>query len=341
MLRDPQRLLATLRALHEAVRDQVTRVCEQQEAARLAAVVAHEGGDVIFALDRVGEPILLDRLAALAHDWSCVLVAEGLGPDGTAVFPAGCAADRAELRMLVDLVDGTRGLMYGKRPAWILTGVAPNRGETTTLADIQLALQTEIPLPKQHRCDTLWAVAGRGTAGERYNRLTGQRQPLQPRPSTATSIAYGFGAVHRVSPGARAELAAIDDALVERLLGPPPAGPSLVWEDQYISVGGQLYELMMGHDRWIADLRPLVAPGRSACAHPYDLASELIAREAGVIVSDPAGRRLAAPMDVTTPVAWTAFANTVLATEVGVALRQVLAERGLKWSRHNRAYRRI
>jgi hypothetical protein len=330
VLPDPMRLLATLRAAHEAIRDEVIRACELQEVEQLAAVAGYEGGDVIYALDRACEPILLERFEALARDWSCVLVAEGLGPDGLAVFPAGCSADHAELRVLVDPIDGTRGLMYGKRPAWILTGVAPNRGEATTLADIELAIQTEIPLPKQYLCDTLWAVAGQGAAGERYNRLTGERQPLRLGPSTATTIAHGFGAVHRVSPGARAELAAIDDAVVERLLGPPPTGPPLVWEDQYISVGGQLYGLMMGHDRWIADLRPLVAPGMSACSHPYDLASELVAREAGVIVSDLAGRRLAAPMDVTSRVAWVAFANPALTGQVGTALRQVLAERGLR-----------
>jgi hypothetical protein len=335
VLPDPMRLLATLRAAHEAIRDEVVRVCEQQEAEQLAAVAGYEGGDVIYALDRVCEPILLERFEVLARDWSCVVVAEGLGQEGLAVFPPGCSADQARLRVLVDPIDGTRGLMYGKRPAWILTGVAPNRGEATTLADIELAIQTEIPLPKQHLSDMLWAVASQGAAGERYNRLTGERQPLRPRPSTSTTIAHGFGAVHRVSPGARPQLAAIDDAVVERLLGPTSTGPPLVWEDQYISVGGQLYGLMMGHDRWIADLRPLVAPDMSACAHPYDLASELVAREAGVIVSDPTGRRLAAPMDVTSRVAWVAFANPALAGQVGTALRHVLSERGLEaeqWS---------
>ena len=42
-----------------------------------------------------------------------------------------------------------------------------------------------------------------------------------------------------------------------------------------LSSGGQLYELMMGHDRFVADLRPLLgAPGQTVwlCAHPYDLA---------------------------------------------------------------------
>ena len=36
--------------------------------------------------------------------------------------------------------------MYQKRSAWILTGVAPNRGPETSLQDIVLAMQTEIPL---------------------------------------------------------------------------------------------------------------------------------------------------------------------------------------------------
>jgi len=107
----------------------------------------------------------------------------------------------------------------------------------------------------------------------------------------------------------------------------------LTFEDQYISAGGQLYELMIGHDRWIADLRPLLrqlAEAAPMCAHPYDLASELIAREAGVIVTDPGGRRLAAPLDVTSDVAWVGFANPTLAEQVGSALRHILTKHGLR-----------
>ena len=40
------------------------------------------------------------------------------------------------------------------------------------------------------------------------------------------------------------------------LLGPPQVGRALTFEDQYISSGGQLYELVMRH-RWTVDLRPL------------------------------------------------------------------------------------
>ena len=40
---------------------------------------------------------------------------------------------RRRWRVIVDPIDGTRGLMYQKRSAWILTGVAPNRGPGTSL----------------------------------------------------------------------------------------------------------------------------------------------------------------------------------------------------------------
>jgi len=243
----------------------------------------------------------------------------------------------AEIVALVDPIDGTRGLMYQKRPAWILTGVAPYRGGGETLADISLAVQTEIPLVKQHLADTLWAVAGEGARAERADLIAGTRAPLALRPSRATTVAHGFGGLAKFFSGMRAELAAIDDAVVRRLLGDGrDDGDPLVFDDEYLSSAGQLYELMVGHDRWTAELRPLLQPGRRAagrapifCAHPYDLACELIAREAGVVVTDPRGARLAAPLDVTSDVAWLGFANAELARSVGGALTAELRARGL------------
>jgi len=239
------------------------------------------------------------------------------------------------LRIIVDPIDGTRGLMYQKRSAWILTGVAPNRGEWTTLADIELALQTEIPVLKQHLCDALWVVNG-APGGERLNRLTGETSSLLPWPSRAPTIEQGYGGLARFFPGARDVLAAVDDAIVERVLGPAPTGRALAFEDQYISTGGQLYELMMGHDRWIADLRPLLAAsleerGRSLglCCHPYDLCTESIARAAGVVVTDPLGGQLRVPLDVVTDVAWVGFANQTLRAQVWPVFQDVLREHGL------------
>ena len=113
------------------------------------------------------------------------------------------------------------------------------------------------------------------------------------------------------------------------MLGPPQPGKAQLFEDQYISSGGQLYELMAGHDRFVADLRPLFErhrPGGAAlCCHPYDLCTELIARELGVIVTDEQGRRLAAPLDVAADVSWVGYANRASAVGRRAALRRALA----------------
>jgi hypothetical protein len=131
-------------------------------------------------------------------------------------------------------------------------------------------------------------------------------------------------------PGIKTQTAALEEALFEALLGPPPADAPQVFDDQYISSGGQLYELVVGHDRFVADLRPLLgAPGQTSwlCAHPYDLCTELIAREAGVIVTDPWGRPLAAPLDTHSPVAWVGYANARLRDDIAPVLRRLLRER--------------
>ncbi|HMO57429.1 MAG TPA: inositol monophosphatase [Roseiflexaceae bacterium] len=336
MIRHAEQLLHEIRTIHHAIRDTIVAACEQTALEQLAAAVAEEAGDTIFAIDRISEEVLLERFTALAAQWPCLLIAEGLGSSGRVVLPPGTNAAAAEIQVIVDPIDGTRGLMYQKRSAWILTGVAPQRGTATTLADIELAVMTEIPLVKQHLCDTFWAIAGQGAHGERFNRLDGSTRPLAARPSQAGSIRQGYGTIARFFPGARDIFAAIDDTLVDRLLGPQPAGIAFTFEDQYISTGGQFYELIMGHDRWIADLRPLAAPilqqrgkPRSLCCHPYDLCTELIAREAGIIVTDHLGRRLTAPLDVTTDVAWAGYANPTIAGQVAPVLQQLLAEHKL------------
>ena len=343
-LRDVERLLARIRGIHEKIRDRVVASCETRPGDELAAVVGDDAGDTLFAIDRVSEEVLLAEFESLAQEWPLLLVAEGLGQDGRRVLPQDAPPGDIELVVLVDPIDGTRGLMYQKRSAWVLTGVAafrPKGGREgarrdATLADIELAVQTEIPLVKQHLCDVLWAVAGGGAHAERFNRLTGERRPLPFAPSRAQTIAQGYGGLSRFFPGARAELAAVDDAVVARLLGPSEKGRARAFEDQYISSGGQLYELMVGHDRWVGDLRPLVEPVLRArgealglCAHPYDLSTELIAREAGVIVTDEAGRRLSAPLDVFSELAWIGYANEAIRAQVEPALREALAERGL------------
>jgi hypothetical protein len=197
-------------------------------------------------------------------------------------------------------------------------------------------LQTEIPLVKQHLCDQLWALAGQGAHGVRVNRLTGSQEPLALRPSRSTTLAHGFSTISRFFPGLRAELAALDDEIAAAVLGPPVPGKAQLFEDQYISSGGQLYELVIGHDRFIADLRSIARPlvprpsslVLSLCCHPYDLCAELIARECGVIVTDECGAPLSAPLNVEAEVSWVGYANAGLRDAVQPVLQAALRARG-------------
>src|SRR5262245_23814165 len=179
---DAHRLLPAILALHDRIRGSVLDAFATQHRDELAGVAHDEEGDTIYAVDRVSEAALVEGLREVAREEPLVLVAEGLPASGL-TLPAGTRDTDCRWRLLVDPIDGTRGLMYQKRPAWILTGVARYRPEGATLADIELAVQTEIPLVKQHLCDVLWAVAGGGARAERLNRLTGERRPLPLGPS--------------------------------------------------------------------------------------------------------------------------------------------------------------
>lgn len=332
-MRDPRQLLEAILGLHAMLRDRIVAATERQSLAAMAAVDRDGEGDTIYAVDVVAEAVLEEFAGALARHWSFVLVAEGL-PGGRRVYPPGADEASVDCWIIVDPVDGTRGLMYQKRSAWILTAVAPNQGTATSLRHVELAVQTEIPLVKQHLSDQLWAIRGEGAQARRHNRLTGTIEPLRLRPSTASTIAHGFATVARFFPGARDELAALDDAIAFGALGPPEAGKASCFEDQYLSTGGQLYELIAGHDRFIADLRPLLGP---VCAsrglpppltcHPYDLCCVLIAQENGVIVTGADGGPIDAPLDVLAEVAWTGYANARVRAQVEPLLQQALRQR--------------
>jgi fructose-1,6-bisphosphatase/inositol monophosphatase family enzyme len=324
-----------LRRLHSEIRRLVVTACEERSADDLIQV-SHEGaGDVIYAIDRISETALVEWFSReiAAHE-PIILIGEGL-PNGHMTLPAGTKACDALWRVIVDPIDGTRGLMYQKRPAWILTGVASNRGEATSLADIESAVQTEIPLVKQHLCDQAWAIRGQGVHGVRHNRLTGDSRPLTIQPSRAVELTHGFATVCRFFPGGRDVLASLDEKLCDRVLS-RAHGEVGVFEDQYACTGGQLYNLAIGQDRFVADLRPLVqrfaeeqgiAPGH--CCHPYDLCTKLIAEEAGVIVTSPTGGPIEAPLDTDSNVAWVGYANRKLQSIIEPVLNDLLSEFGL------------
>ena len=325
---DVRDLLEPLLELHARVRERVVAATERQHVETLAAIDRDEPGDTIYAIDVVSEEIVAEFAETLAREHSFVLVAEGT-PDTPGTLGT------SDWVIIVDPIDGTRGLMYQKRSAWVLTGVAPNRGPETSLRDVVLAVQTEIPLVKQHLSDQLWALRGEGAQVRRFNRLTGESTPIQLQPSTAVTIEHGYASMARFFPGARDELSTIDEEVVFGALGPYASGKAHCFEDQYASTGGQLYELAAGHDRFIADLRPLMRPVLASrdlppalTCHPYDICTALIAEESGVIVTDAKGRPLDVPLNVDAEVAWVGYANAAIRMQIEPLLQQSLRARG-------------
>ena len=339
MSNDINALLDPIRQLHAQIRDAVVTACETADNIEELSQIDHESPeDTIYKVDRVSEELLVEFFQEhIASFTSIVLIAEGLETtQGKLVLPVGTREEDALWRIIVDPIDGTRGLMYQKRSAWILTGVAPNRGPSTCLQDIALAVQTEIPLVKQHLSDMVWAIAGQGVQAIRYNRITQQEVELNLKPSTAKTIAHGFAMISRFFPGAREELAAIDEEIVRGALGPVQVGKTHCFEDQYICSGGQLYELMAGHDRFVADIRPLMEKvlakrglALGICCHPYDMCTELIARELGVVVTAMNGTPLDAPLTVDYPVGWVGYANAHIQAQMEPLVQSALRNREL------------
>ena len=152
---------------------------------------------------------------------------------------------------------------------------------------------------------------------------TGQQTKLKPRPSRAKNLAHGFASFAKFFPPGKTWLAEREGRLFRAL----DAGDE-VFDDQYLSSGGQIHELLTGRDRFIADLRPLAFAAlraRSALAcHPYDICTAMIAQELGCVISAPDGKPLSAPLDTITPVAWVGYANAKLARWIGPKLRVAL-----------------
>jgi hypothetical protein len=323
-------LICRLRELHTRMRDQLHAHLKSSALEDMSAATGLQGGDTIYALDVESDAILMPFCEEWGRATPFLLVAEGL-PEGRQVF--GCSdPEAAEFILICDPIDGTRPLMYDKRSAWMLTGIAPNRGPETNLSDIEVAFQTELPTSKALYADMLWAVRGEGAHATKCNLLTGQGEAYNPRASRAATVEGGYAMFSKFFLGSKGWLAQLEERLMEQVLGPPPDGQPQTFDDQYISNGGQLYEIMTGRDRFNADLRPLAharlhgGGATRLCSHPYDLCTELIARELGVIVTDETGGPLRTPLDVHTGVNWIAYANEAIRRQIEPVLLPMLEE---------------
>ena len=302
-------------------------------AERFASVAEITAADTIYGIDKISEGTVLGWLAASwPPEWPLELVMEGLGEDGVPVtFPRGTPLAQTRVKLIVDPIDGTRCLMYDKRSAWALAAVAPQHGPTTGLSHLMAAAMTELPTSKQWRSDQISAVRGGGpgaVVAQSVNIFTGERASLTLRPSLAADFRHGFASLTKFFPEGKTLTAQIEEALWDQLQGGRSRSAlPLIFDDQYPSTGGQIYELLAGHDRLLGDLRPLVLSvlgyKQAMTCHPYDICTALLLTEMGGIIETPDGRPLDAPLDTTWPVSWMGYANETLARQVRPVLRQV------------------
>src|SRR5207253_7653569 len=109
----------------------------------MSVVEGETAADTIYAIDRVADDTLIQWFE---EHWPDVeLVSEGFEE------PVVVGRDPT-WTVIVDPIDGTRGLMYDKRPAWCLAAAAPRGG---ALRGVVAAAMTELPTVKQSDADQL------------------------------------------------------------------------------------------------------------------------------------------------------------------------------------------
>jgi fructose-1,6-bisphosphatase/inositol monophosphatase family enzyme len=324
-----------LRRVHAHIRDASLAQCRATSMDELARIAREEQEDACFNVDLQVErllPELLEReLGSIA---SFAIVFEGQGDGPPLVIPDNVSESSARYRAIIDPIDGSRGIAYQLRSAWILTAVADNHGPATSIREAHVAVKTEIPLVNQRRAAVLSVVRGDAIAAESVDVDTGASQPLNLAPSPATSIENGYVGSENYFDGPSVLLAELEERLIQRVLGVGAAGAARVWHDTYISSGGVVYNLLSGRLRWAHDLRPVVRRrmesqglAMSLTAHPYDLCTApLLAAAVGVPITDAWGEPLDVPMTLHDDVAWVGYANDAIRRQVEPELQAVLRE---------------
>lgn len=265
----------------------------ESDAQGRGEVTRHEGGDDVFGIDDVAHQVVMEGLRRLAPRWPGTLIIEG----SDASIQLGDAA--GPWVFLVDPLDGTRPWLAGKRSAWVLLGAGRN---ARSLEDLEVGAALEVPNGRARWATVASAVRGMGVQAEEDDlAVPGATRPVHLRPSEAKSLARTFVTVARFSPGDKEAIGRWEDELLRGVQ---------TYEDPYLCTGGQLMGLASGSDAAVLDPRPHF--GSEMCAHPYDLAALVVAREAGVIVESLSGGPFTQDLDPETPMAWAGFANATV-----------------------------
>ncbi len=323
-------LVGLLIGLLEFTRSGLLSHRHQHSDIRWAEVADYIEADTLFKVDEITESLIVEWLQKnWPLDYPVELIIEGTHNGIT--FPLDTPQDSVLWKLIIDPIDGTRGLMHDKRSAWMLAALAPRTLPITTLSHITHAAMAEIPTTKQTLVDTYSAARINSsiiTKAYRSDLNSQKKYSLHPIPYPHSEIQpHTFASFVKFFPAGRSLTSQIEEALWARLL-PNSPHPTTIFDDQYISTGGQLAEIIQGHDAFIADIRPLIhnhlGIPETLSTHPYDLCTLLIAQGYGCIIETPDGRSIEAPLDTTTPVAWVAYSNAELANAIRPVLINVL-----------------
>lgn len=325
------------RLLHDlgrAVRDGIVEA--RGSAKGLQSVEKVSASDTIYRIDRIGEDALLEWFDKnWPDDLPIDIIAEGLGDEKGERFPRNTAESR--FTVLIDPIDGTRGLMHDKRSAWVLAGAADKPAAAgPDLRDLIAGAMVEIPVTRQPVSDSIcgWLAGAERFEREaaRESRPGARPEAMHFSPSRANDLFHGFASFVSYFSDGKEEIARIENEFLRLHLPADRPSSPLVFTDQYISSGGQIFELLAGRDRMVADLRPLVfgklGMDTALTCHPYDLACLPAALASGCVLEDPWGQPISAPIDTVSPVAWVGYANENLADTLRPLLREALENNG-------------
>jgi len=313
-----------LRELCDEIRRRTRRVLLDALAAGDARAIdrpAGQGaGDLTFGLDLPSERSILEwarrwgaraPLSVMTEDagWRHLGPGGRPAPDGGDGRPRELPDfDHGGPRIAFDPVDGTRNLMADLRSAWTVVSFAGAGSSAPTLEELSGGMLSEIPPSRVERPRLFHAHRGQGSLtledGERSRRL---------RVDDDDRVDHGYFPIFRYEPARRPAIASLEAEFFRRIAEAEGADLRSVYDDQYISNGGHLVQLVLGTYRMIVDPRALVGEraGRpTVTSKPYDVAGAILcAREAGAVVRAADGGELDFPIDTETPVHFAGWAN--------------------------------
>ena len=188
--------------------------------------------DIIYKIDVEAEEVIVQLMEENAHRFGgIILLAEGIGEDDLSIYPDGLGQEDAQTKIICDPIDGSRGLMFAKRPAFFLG--AGGKASAKKLSELDVSVMVELPIPKQSQWDILSARRGRGTNVNRYHE-NGQITKIDFKPDAKKSIEGGFCSFAKFCYPGKDFIAKVEELFFDALFANKEEEYLPAFDDQYI-----------------------------------------------------------------------------------------------------------